>query len=150
MVQEAQLEAVAAADRLHRAPADAVSALDLADGHPAALEAARQATAARRDIGSRAAASAGRRLVAEQPRHEAHAATAPTPSQQAAARDTARRLHAVLERLPEPDRAILELRALKDCRTRKPAHGWRSSRPPRESGTAGRCSACASCCWPTA
>ena len=51
VVQEAQLDAVATADRLHRAAADAVSAVDLADGLPASTEAARQATAARRDIG---------------------------------------------------------------------------------------------------
>ncbi len=38
--------------------------------------------------------------------------TGPTPSQQLAARDLATRLHAVLERLPETDRAILGMRAL--------------------------------------
>ena len=38
-------------------------------------------------------------------------ATGPTPSQQAATRDLARRLHSVLERLPEADRIILGLRA---------------------------------------
>jgi RNA polymerase sigma-70 factor (ECF subfamily) len=35
----------------------------------------------------------------------------PTPSQQAAARDAAGRLHAAMGRLPEPDRAILNMRA---------------------------------------
>ena len=38
------------------------------------------------------------------------AAADPTPSRQAAARDMASRLHAVLGRLPEPDRAILGMR----------------------------------------
>jgi RNA polymerase sigma-70 factor (ECF subfamily) len=38
------------------------------------------------------------------------AASGPTPSQQAAARDAASRLHAVLARLPEPDRVILAMR----------------------------------------
>jgi RNA polymerase sigma-70 factor, ECF subfamily len=38
------------------------------------------------------------------------AAAEPTPSRQAAARDAAGRLHAVLGRLPEPDRAILGMR----------------------------------------
>jgi RNA polymerase sigma-70 factor (ECF subfamily) len=38
------------------------------------------------------------------------AAAGPTPDQQAAARDVAGRLHAVLDRLPEPDRAILAMR----------------------------------------
>ena len=37
-------------------------------------------------------------------------AAGPTPSQQAASRDLASRLHAVLERLPELDRAILTMR----------------------------------------
>ena len=41
---------------------------------------------------------------------DALAAAGPTPSQQAAARDAAGRLHAVLGRLPEPDRAILAMR----------------------------------------
>ena len=38
------------------------------------------------------------------------AAAGPTPSQQAAARDAANRLHAVLQRLSEPDRLILGMR----------------------------------------
>jgi RNA polymerase sigma-70 factor (ECF subfamily) len=39
-------------------------------------------------------------------------AVGPTPSQQLAARDLASRLHALLARLSEPDRAILGMRAL--------------------------------------
>jgi RNA polymerase sigma-70 factor (ECF subfamily) len=39
------------------------------------------------------------------------AAAGPTPSQQAAAREVANHLHSVLQRLPEPDRLILGMRA---------------------------------------
>jgi RNA polymerase sigma-70 factor (ECF subfamily) len=62
----------------------------------------RHASAARRDL--------GRERPLDPPSGPAHAASGPTPSQQAAARDAAGRLHAVLGRLPEPDRAILVLR----------------------------------------
>jgi RNA polymerase sigma-70 factor (ECF subfamily) len=40
------------------------------------------------------------------------AAGGPTPSRQAATREVAGRLHAVLDRLPEPDRTILAMRTL--------------------------------------
>ena len=68
----------------------------------------RHATAARRDR--------GRERPLERPDDSATApggrmaAGGPTPSRQAAARDMASRLHAVLDRLPEPDRAILGMR----------------------------------------
>ncbi len=69
----------------------------------------RHASAARRDLGrerplsiargSASASSAGR-----------IEALGPSPSQQAASRDLSSRLHALLERLPELDRAILTMR----------------------------------------
>jgi RNA polymerase sigma-70 factor, ECF subfamily len=68
----------------------------------------RHATAARRDRGREqplaipgdCSSATGKRI----------AAADSTPSRQAAARDVASRLHAVLDRLPEPDRAILGMR----------------------------------------
>jgi RNA polymerase sigma-70 factor (ECF subfamily) len=68
----------------------------------------RHATAARRDR--------ARERPLEWPDDSATApggrmpAVGPTPSRQAAARDVASRLHAVLDRLPEPDREILAMR----------------------------------------
>jgi RNA polymerase sigma-70 factor (ECF subfamily) len=68
----------------------------------------RHAVAARRDIGrERPLAS----LDSSSPNPaRAIAPAGPTPSQQAAARDAASRLHAALTRLPEPDRALLNMR----------------------------------------
>ncbi len=76
----------------------------------------RHATAARRD--------AGRDRPLEAPLGTSRSAAALeammqsgalSPSQQAAARDTARRLHAALARLSGQDRTILGLRALEGC-----------------------------------
>jgi RNA polymerase sigma-70 factor (ECF subfamily) len=68
----------------------------------------RHASAARRNLGrERSLAIAGGSISGPLDRL---AAAGPTPSQQAAARDVASRLHAVLERLAEPDRAILVMR----------------------------------------
>jgi RNA polymerase sigma-70 factor (ECF subfamily) len=69
----------------------------------------RHAVAARRDIGRE------RSLAVLESSSSSPArpfkATPPTPSQQAAARDVAGRLHAALEQLPESDRALLNMRA---------------------------------------
>jgi RNA polymerase sigma-70 factor, ECF subfamily len=75
----------------------------------------RHATAARRDLGrERPLAMPGAADGSSSPGWDARSiavpADGPTPSQQAATRDAAARLHAVLHRLPEPDRAILAMR----------------------------------------
>src|SRR5262249_39939764 len=78
---------------------------------PRVFKVQRRATAARRD--------AGRDRPLEDPTDSSrgkakamHRVRALTPSQEAAAGDTARKLHAALGRLSEPDRTILGLRAL--------------------------------------
>lgn len=73
----------------------------------------RRESAARRDLGRE------RRLASPKVSNSNSAsdpvgpilAAGPTPSQQAAVRDAAGRLHEVLDRLPEPDRVILGMRA---------------------------------------
>ena len=69
----------------------------------------RHALAARRDIGRERPLSM---LDSSSPSPARPVRSAgPTPSQQAAARDAASRLHAALGRLAEPDRALLNMRA---------------------------------------
>jgi RNA polymerase sigma-70 factor, ECF subfamily len=69
----------------------------------------RHAFAARRDIGREQPLSL---LDSSSPNPDRPIRAAGlTPSQQAAARDVASRLHAALLRLPEPDRALLKMRA---------------------------------------
>jgi RNA polymerase sigma-70 factor (ECF subfamily) len=69
----------------------------------------RHAVAARRDFGRERPLSL---LDSSSPSPARPVRSAgPTPSQQAAARDAASRLHAALGRLPEPDRALLNMRA---------------------------------------
>jgi RNA polymerase sigma-70 factor, ECF subfamily len=69
----------------------------------------RHAAAARRDVGRERSLA----LLDSSSPSPARAirSTGPTPSQQAAAHDAAGRLHAALERLREPDRALLNMRA---------------------------------------
>jgi RNA polymerase sigma factor (sigma-70 family) len=69
----------------------------------------RHAVAARRDIGRERPLSLLDSSSASPARPILSAGL--TPSQQAAARDVASRLHAALGRLAEPDRALLKLRA---------------------------------------
>jgi RNA polymerase sigma-70 factor (ECF subfamily) len=70
----------------------------------------RHVSAARRDLGrERPMANPGDFTSTSSPVGRI-AAAGPTPSQQAAARDAASRLRAVLQRLPEPDRLILGMR----------------------------------------
>jgi len=73
------------------------------------LKLRRHAEAARRDVGRERSLSTtdGSSLRPARP----IASPGPTPSQQAAAHDLAGRLHVILEQLPEPDRAILGMRA---------------------------------------
>ena len=112
VVQEAQLEAVARlTDFIERRPMP-FRLWILRTAVQRLLKLTRQARAARRDVGRERPLPESSGLSQEQPRRESMRATAATPSQQAAARDTAARLHAALERLGEPDRLILELRAL--------------------------------------
>ena len=112
VVQEAQLEAVARlTDFIERRPMP-FRLWILRTAVQRLLKLTRQARAARRDVSRERPLPQDSGPSQEQPRHEAIRATAATPSQQAAARDTATRLHAALERLGEPDRKILELRVL--------------------------------------
>ncbi len=69
----------------------------------------RHATASRREIGRERRLPEGDSSSSGQ--YARVVAAGPTPSQQAAASDLASRLHSVLGRLPEPDRAILGMRA---------------------------------------
>ncbi len=69
----------------------------------------RHAVAARRDIGRERPLSLWDSSSPSPARPVRSAG--PTPSQQAAAHDAASRLHAALERLAEPDRALLNIRA---------------------------------------
>jgi RNA polymerase sigma-70 factor (ECF subfamily) len=113
VVQEAQLDAaLRLSDFIERRPMP-FRIWILRTAAQRLLKLRRKATAARRDAGrdrpledplgsSRGEAAAGAGIQAR----------ALSPSQQAAARDTARRLHAALERLSAPDRTILGLRAL--------------------------------------
>ncbi len=113
VVQEAQLDAaLRLSDFIERRPMP-FRIWILRTAAQRLLKLRRKATAARRDAGrdrpledplgsSRGEAAAGAVIQAR----------TLSPSQQAAARDTARRLHAALERLSAPDRTILGLRAL--------------------------------------
>jgi RNA polymerase sigma-70 factor (ECF subfamily) len=113
VVQEAQLDAaLRLSDFIERRPMP-FRIWILRSAAQRLLKLRRKATAARRDAGrdrplddplgsARGEAAAGAGIQAR----------ALSPSQQAAAGDTARRLHAALERLSEPDRTILGLRAL--------------------------------------
>jgi RNA polymerase sigma-70 factor (ECF subfamily) len=113
VVQEAQLDAaLRLSDFIERRPMP-FRIWILRTAAQRLLKLRRKATAARRDAGrdrpledplgsSRGEAAAGAVIQAR----------TLSPSQQAAAGDTARRLHAALERLSAPDRTILGLRAL--------------------------------------
>jgi RNA polymerase sigma-70 factor (ECF subfamily) len=112
VVQEAQLEAVARlTDFIERRPMP-FRLWILRTAIQRLLKLTRAARAAQRDIARERPFSHGAGSSQGQPHHEDLQAIAATPSQQAAARDTATRLHRALERLGEPDRMILELRAL--------------------------------------
>jgi RNA polymerase sigma-70 factor, ECF subfamily len=76
------------------------------------LKLRRQARAARRDVARERPFLEASSSSRQEPRHDGRRAPPMTPSQQAAARDMATRLHAALERLSEQDRTILGLRAL--------------------------------------
>jgi RNA polymerase sigma-70 factor (ECF subfamily) len=111
VVQEAQLDAARRlADFIKRRPMP-FRLWILRTAVQRFLKLRRHATAARRD--------AGRDRPLEDPTGSSrgktqamHHVSALSPSQEAAACDTARKLHAALERLSEPDRTILGLRAL--------------------------------------
>jgi RNA polymerase sigma-70 factor, ECF subfamily len=112
VVQETQLEAVARlTDFIERRPMP-FRLWILRTAIQRLLKLTRQARAARRDVSRERPLPQSSGLSHEVPRNEEIRAIAVTPSQQAAARDTATRLHAALGRLGEPDRVILELRAL--------------------------------------
>ncbi len=111
VVQEAQLDAVERlTDFIERRPMP-FRLWILRTAFQRLLKLRRQATAARRDIGRDRRLTEADSSSPRPGRTDLIHAAALTPSQQAAARDTARRLHAVLDRLPEPDRAILKVRA---------------------------------------
>jgi RNA polymerase sigma-70 factor (ECF subfamily) len=108
VVQEAQVEALARLDEFaDRRPMPFRTWL-LRTALQRVSKLRRHATAARRDRARErplegpddSATAPGGRMAAD----------GPTPSRQAAARDVANRLHAVLGRLPEPDRAIVSMR----------------------------------------
>ena len=109
VVQEAQIDAINRLDEfVARRPMPFRTWL-LRTAIQRLLKLRRHATAARRDV------SRERPLPEDDSspgQFRPIAAVGPTPSQQLAARDLASRLHAVLDRLPEADRAILGMRAL--------------------------------------
>jgi RNA polymerase sigma-70 factor (ECF subfamily) len=76
------------------------------------LKLRRHATAARRDAGRDRSLNLRLGSLTAPRAPEAIRISGPSPSQQAAARDTAVRLHTTLERLADADRAILGLRAI--------------------------------------
>ncbi len=108
----------------------------------------RYASAARRDRGrERRLAMPGDPTSAAGARV---AAADPTPSRQAAARDMASRLHAVLGRLPEPDRAILGMRTFEGLSYEEAASRLEIDPAAAPSDTAVPCFAFAPRCWPRA
>jgi RNA polymerase sigma-70 factor, ECF subfamily len=109
VVQDVQLEAMRRmADYLARRPMRFRPWL-LRTAMERLLKVRRYFTAARRDCGREQQLSASYTSLSG---HSPFFATAdPTPSKQLAARDLACRLHAILDRLPEPDRVILRMRA---------------------------------------
>jgi RNA polymerase sigma-70 factor (ECF subfamily) len=109
VVQDAQLEVVERmADYVVRRPMPFRSWL-LRTAIQRLLKLRRHALASRRDLGRERRFVDGDHSSVEQ--IAAVAAAAPTPSQEAASRDLASRLHSVLERLSAADRAILGMRA---------------------------------------
>ena len=106
----------------------------------------RHATAARRDR--------ARERPLERPDDSATApggrmaASGPTPSRLAAARDIASRLHAVLDRLPEADRAILSMRTFEGLSYEEAAFRLEIEPAAVASDTDGPCSASAPRCSP--
>jgi RNA polymerase sigma-70 factor, ECF subfamily len=108
VVQEAQIDAInRLAEYFERRPMPFRAWL-LRTAAQRLLKLRRHATAARRDVGRERPLPEGDSSGASR----SIAAVGPTPSQQLAARDLASRLHTVLDRLPEADRAILRMRAL--------------------------------------
>jgi RNA polymerase sigma-70 factor, ECF subfamily len=108
VVQEAQIDAINRLDEFFERRPMPFRTWLLRTAIQRLLKLRRHASAARRDVGrDRALPDDDSSLGSFRP----IAADSPTPSQQLAARDLASRLHAVLDRLPEPDRAILGMRA---------------------------------------
>jgi RNA polymerase sigma-70 factor (ECF subfamily) len=110
VVQEAQVEAIRRLDDFAgRRPMPFRSWL-LRTALQRVSKLRRHASAARRDLGREQPLEMPDDSAPGSPGPPPLAASGPTPSQQAAARDAAGRLHAVLGRLPESDRAILAMR----------------------------------------
>jgi RNA polymerase sigma-70 factor (ECF subfamily) len=109
VVQEAQIDAINRLDEFFARRPMPFRTWLLRTAMQRLLKLRRHATAARRDV------SRERPLPEDDSSpgpFRPIAADGPTASQQLAARDLARRLHAVLDRLPEADRAIVGMRAL--------------------------------------
>jgi RNA polymerase sigma-70 factor (ECF subfamily) len=109
VVQEAQIDAINRLDEFFARRPMPFRTWLLRTAMQRLLKLRRHATAARRDV------SRERPLPEDDSTpgpFRPIAADGPTASQQLAARDLARRLHAVLDRLPEADRAIVGMRAL--------------------------------------